>query len=109
MKKYPPTASHHEFMMKQLQDPEFASEYLNACLEENYKNLFLNALRDVLEAQGGMTRIAKAAKINRVSLYKMLHAKGNPGFENILRILKAIGIRFYVRPKKERRSKAKAA
>lgn len=100
--KYPPSVSHHEFMMKQLHDPEFASEYLNACLEENDKELFLKALRDVLEAQGGMTKIAKAAKVNRVSLYKMLQAGGNPGFDNILKLLQAAGIRFYVKPKKTR-------
>ncbi len=107
MKEHLPyVAGFKEDLKRELRNPAFASEFLNACLEENDKDLFLNALRDVLEAQGGMTKIAKAAKINRVSLYKMLHAKGNPGFENILRILKVIGIRFYVSPKKERRPKA---
>jgi probable addiction module antidote protein len=89
-----PAVSHHEFLMKFLKDPEAASEYLNAALEAGDKKAFLMALRNVIEARGGMTRIARKSKINRVSLYKMLSGNGNPGFGNILLILQIAGIRF---------------
>ncbi len=102
MRKNSPVAGYQEFLIEQLRDPEVAAEYLNACLEENDKELFLRAFRNVLTAYGGMTKIAKAAKLNRVSLYKMLHAEGNPGFDNVLKLLQALGIRFYVKPKKSR-------
>ena len=105
MKKYAPAVrGFKKDLNRRLRDPDFAAEFLNACLEENDKQLFLKALRDVLEAHGGMTQIAKAAKLNRVSLYKMLHPEGNPGFDNVLKLLQVVGIRFYVKPKKSRHS-----
>ena len=92
------TVSYQDDLIRFLHNPEAASAYLNAALEEGDKDFFLQALRNVLEAQGGMTRFARAAKLNRVSLYKMLGSKGNPGFESILRLLKAAGVRFTVAP-----------
>lgn len=109
MKKIARAIPFDDLLVKNLGNSEFAVEYLNACLEEGDKELFLDAVRKVVESQGGMTKVAKAAKLNRVSLYKMLHSKGNPGFENILRLLQAIGIRFYVKPKKMTKLKRKAA
>ncbi|OGW88643.1 MAG: transcriptional regulator [Omnitrophica bacterium RIFCSPLOWO2_01_FULL_50_24] len=98
--------SHHDELIKILKDPQEASAYLNAALEAGDKKAFLMALRNVLEAHGGMTRISDRAKINRVSLYKMLSRDGNPGFENLLTLLNVVGIRFQVtaRPKSRRRA-----
>lgn len=94
-----PAVSYHEELMKILKDPQEASTYLNAALEAGDKKAFLLALRNVLEARGGMTRISRRADIHRVSLYKMLSKNGNPGFENILRLLQISGIRLQVVPK----------
>ena len=91
--------SYHEELIKILKDPEEASAYLNAALEAGDKKAFLMALRNVLEAQGGMTKMSDRSKINRVSLYKMLSHNGNPAFENVLRLLQTAGIRFRVVPK----------
>ena len=90
-----PFVDHYERLIKELRaDPELASEYLNAALEAGDKKAFLMALRNVIEARGGMSRVARASKMNRVSLYKMLSGNGNPGFGNILLILQTAGIRF---------------
>ena len=94
----PPLVRYRDRLIRALGNPEEASAYLNAALDEGDKDFFLKALRDVIEAQGGMSKFAKAAKLNRVSAYKMLGAHGNPGFESILRILKAAGVRFQVSP-----------
>ena len=99
MREYPPAVSHHDLLIKELKaDPELASEYLNAALEAGDKKAFLMALRNVIEARGGMTRAARASKINRVSLYKMLSGNGNPGFGNILLLLHIAGIGFKIVP-----------
>ncbi len=87
---------YQEDLINDLRDPNEASTYLNAALEDGDKEAFLLALRNVLEAQGGMGKISDRSKINRVSLYKMLSPNGNPGFESILTILKTVGIRFEV-------------
>ena len=108
MKKYPPWGDYHADLIELLKDPERASGYLNASLEAGDREAFLMALRNVLEAQGGITKIAKAAKLNRVSLYKMLGVKGNPGFDNVLKLLHTVGIRFTVTPTKKK-SRPKAA
>ena len=95
MKVFPPAVSYHDWLIKRLKaDPEEASEYLNAALEAGDKKAFLMALRNVIEARGGMTKFARASKINRVSLYKMLSGKGNPGFLNILTVLQHAGFGF---------------
>ncbi len=99
--KIPPAVSHHDWLIKRLKaDPELAAEYLNAALEAGDKKAFLMALRNVIEAHGGMTRAARKSKIHRVSLYKMLSGNGNPGFLNILVLLQHAGIRLQVSPKK---------
>lgn len=93
-----PAVDHYEELKKFLKDPVEASAYLNAALEAGDKKAFLLALKNVLEARGGMTEISRQAKINRVSLYKMLSSNGNPVFENILRLLRITGIRLRVVP-----------
>ena len=95
MKVFPPAVSHHDWLIKRLKaDPEEASGYLNAALEAGDKKAFLMALKNVIEARGGMTRVARSTKINRVSLYKMLSPNGNPGFLNIMILLQHAGIHF---------------
>jgi DNA-binding phage protein len=37
-------------------------------------------MRDVVEAQGGMTRAARLAGLNRESLYRQLSRRGNPSY-----------------------------
>ena len=93
---------YYEWLYKELKDPEEAAAYLNAALEAGDKEAFLLALRNVLIAQAGMTKISDRTKINRVSLYKMLSKNGNPGFENIMRLLQTAGIRFQIIPKSKK-------
>lgn len=91
-----PAVNYHEELMRALKNPEEASAYLNAALEAGDKKAFLLALRNVIEAHGGMTRISDKSKMNRVSLYKMLSRDGNPSFENVLHLLQTVGIRFRI-------------
>jgi probable addiction module antidote protein len=97
--KIKPAVSYREYLLKTLNDPEEAAEYLNAALEAGDKKAFLMALKNVIDARGGMTRIAKTSKIHRVSLYKMLSAGGNPGFGNVLLLLQIAGICFKATPR----------
>jgi probable addiction module antidote protein len=99
--------SYHKTLIEDLRkDPQEAIGYLNAALEDGDKEVFLLALRDVLEAFGGMTKISRSSKLHRVSLYKMLSKKGNPGIESIIAVLNAIGIQFRVAEKNSRLRRA---
>lgn len=50
--------SYKKDLVKQLRDPEFAAEYLSQMLEEKDPEAFLVALRDVVEAYGGIGALA---------------------------------------------------
>ncbi len=94
----------NETFQSELQDPDFAVGYLEAALEEGLET-FLLALRNVTEANGGMTNLSKMTELGRESMYKSLSADGNPQFRTLQLILKAMGMRFSVTreddPKKE--------
>lgn len=84
-----------------LQDPEKASVYLNAVLEDevdNEEELFLLALRAVAEAQG-MKKLASDAELKRESLYRMLSVQGNPRLSSLRAVLRALGLRLAVEVK----------
>lgn len=89
------SVSHHDRLIESLKDdPEFAEEYLNAAFEEEDPKYFLKALRNVVEALYGMTEASKKTKLNRVTLYRILSDSGNPRWESIFDLIKAIGFRF---------------
>lgn len=73
--------------------PGYAAKYLAAAADDS-DEAFLVALRDVASARTGMTRLAKAARVNRVNLYRMLSEEGNPGIRNIRAILRALGLKI---------------
>ena len=73
-------------LLKALQDPAEAAEYLNAALEEGSNELFLLALRNVAEARG-MKKLATEARLNRESMYRMLSEQGNPQLSSLSAVL----------------------
>ena len=89
--------SHDEAIVRQLRkDPDFAAEYLKAALEdEDEPRVLLIALRHLAQAQG-IARVAKAAGIERESLYRALSARGNPRLSTLVAVTRAIGLRLTV-------------
>ncbi len=82
-------------LLKALQDPAEAAEYLNASLEEASNELFLLALRNVAEAHG-MKKLAEDSRLNRESMYRMLSEQGNPQFASLTAILRELGLKLSV-------------
>ena len=85
-------------LLKALQDPTEAAEYLNAALEEGSNEIFLLALRNVAEAHG-MKRLAEDAQLNRESMYRMLSDQGNPQLASLTAILQELGLKLSVEVK----------
>jgi len=85
-----------EDLLEQLKDPEFAASYLAQVLEFGDNAAFLIALRDVVEAGGGVSTVAQQARIQRQSLYKALSKRGNPTLTTLQEILKPLGLRVSV-------------
>jgi probable addiction module antidote protein len=69
-------------------------EYLEAAIEDGDPAVIAIALGNIARAKG-MTKIARKAGIGRVSLYKALSPDGNPEFATVLKVVKALGLRFH--------------
>lgn len=80
-----------------LKTPQDMAAYLEASLEEGDAAFVAKALGDIARAKG-MTKVAKEAGLSRESLYKSLSGDRTPGFDTILRVLKALGIKLHVEP-----------
>lgn len=52
------------------------------------------ALGDIARAKG-MTQVARDAGLSRESLYKALGENGNPSFATVLKVARAIGVKFH--------------
>lgn len=96
--KRKPSISHDEAMVRELRDnPEFAAEYLRAALEDDDEpGVLLIALRRIAEARGGIAKVAKAAGIERESLYRALSRRGNPRLSTLVAVTKAVGLKLTV-------------
>ena len=85
-----------DYLLNRLQDPATAAAYLNAAVEEDDPGAFLQALRNVTEARGGVARIADLTGLNRQQLYRTLSENGNPELRSLSKILGVSGLRFAV-------------
>ena len=83
-------------LLKRLRDPEYAAEYLAQVLAEKDNEAFLIALKDVVEAAGGVGNLAGRVGLKRPSLYKILSKHGNPTLATLQEILKPLGLRISV-------------
>ena len=80
-----------------LDDDEAIGEYMTAALEANDPGLLLLALSDVAKAKG-MAQVAKDAGLGRESLYKALAPGAKPRFETVMKVARALGVRFTAQP-----------
>jgi probable addiction module antidote protein len=85
-----------DYLTESLKNPKEAAGYLNAALEDSDIDGFLEALRNVVKAQGGMTILAKRTKKGRESLYKTISKTGNPFLRNTNEILHVLGFQLAV-------------
>ena len=95
------SSDYNDFLFEQLQDLEFAAGYLNECLKEG-ESTFLLALKDIVEAHGGIGNLAKRTELNREGLYKMLSESGNPTLSSLYVILSSLGIELQFTKKEEK-------
>ena len=79
-----------------LRNPDEMAAYLEACIEEaNGDAAFIaKALGDIARAKG-MSQVARDAGLSRESLYKALSGERTPGFDTILKVIKALGLELH--------------
>jgi probable addiction module antidote protein len=80
-----------------LKTSEDLALYLEACIEEaGDDSAFIVKALGVVARAHGMTQLAKATGLGRESLYKALSGEGNPSFDTILKVTKALGLQLHV-------------
>jgi len=95
----PPAVDYYkEYLLPTLKDLDRAAGYLTAALEEG-EDVFLLAVRNVVDAHGGMRQLAKATRLNRENLYDMLSDRGNPRLSSLAMILDSLGLEIQFRKK----------
>lgn len=96
--------SYQDYLIDSLKDPVEAAGYLNAALEGGDINVFLLALQNVVQAQGGVSALAEKTNKSRTSLYKTLSENGNPYLKSANELLGAMGMHLSVVPNERRAS-----
>ena len=92
---------------KYLGDDEAIAEYITEALVTSDIDTITHAIGVAAKARG-MTDIAKETGLSRESLYKALSGEGDPRFETIYLVLKALGLRLVAEPDVETKDKRAA-
>ena len=95
-----------DYHIEQLRDPEDAKIYLSVAFEDYEKNedidAFLLAVRDVAEAQGGLSQLAERLSFTDEGLSKVLSENGNPQLNTMRKILRELGFKFSIEARENR-------
>ena len=97
-----PSLPYEDWLIGQLKNPAEAAVYLETVIEEGDQAAIMLALRQVAQAQGGVAKIARKAKLTREATYKMLSKSGNPELRSLIAVLEASGLRIAVKPIEKR-------
>ena len=95
--------NYEEGLKVRLSDPVYAKEYLSIALEEYDadKNIeaFLLAIEDVVNAQGGLSKLGSQIKLSREDLHAVFSEKATlqfKAFEAMGAILHGLGFKFSI-------------
>jgi probable addiction module antidote protein len=95
-----------DYHIEQLRDPDDAKIYLSVAFEDYEKNedidAFLLAVRDVAEAQGGLSQLAERLSFTDEGLNKVLSENGNPQLNTMRKILHELGFKFSIEARENR-------
>lgn len=75
-----------------LETPEDIAQFLEAVLEEETDPAIIASALGVAARAKGMSDLARATGLDRASLYKALSEDGNPSFDTIVKVVKALGL-----------------
>lgn len=87
-----------------LDTQEARAEYLSLAAKQGD---FLPALDTVVRSMG-VTKVAKAAKVSRSSLYKSLGGAGKTEFATVLKLASAVGLEISFNPVNGKKARPKA-
>lgn len=77
-----------------LEDEEDIQEYLNAAIDEDDTKYLFKALGNIARARN-MSQLSKEVGMSREGIYKALSGEGNPSFQTVSKITKALGLKIH--------------
>jgi probable addiction module antidote protein len=80
-----------------LENEESIADYLNTALEHPNPEVLLLAVKNIARARG-MTQLAQDTGLGRESLYKSLSEGAKPRYDTIMKVVRALGVKFYAKP-----------
>ena len=95
----PKSTSYHEALIEDLKDPLEAASYIEVVLEEGDSIMLSKALKNIIEAQGGIDKFSDQIQQCYEKLDQMLLEKGNIEFSYLSTLLDALGLQFAVKVK----------
>lgn len=82
-----------------LKTPEDIAAFVQAVIEEDGDDAaFVAKALGVAARAKGMSELARETGLDRASLYKALSDEGNPTFDTIAKVIRALGLRISVEP-----------
>lgn len=103
----------HEFLIEKLTDREEAIGYLQISLEEYLVDgdtpFFLKGIRNVVEAQGGISEVAKQAGITPKAVSEFLSSRDPLHLGTLNAVLKALGWQLSIEPLSAERNSSELA
>lgn len=91
-----------EYLIEKLADRESAINYLQAILEDYQifedSSVVLRSLHTVVEAQGGVSKLAKQTNMQPEILDKVINDKDTPLIDVLACVLKALGYQLSIQP-----------
>lgn len=91
-----------ECLIERIADPERAIGYLRAILDDyqvyRERTVVLRALQTVVEAQGGVSKVAKQVDMDPQLLLKVLSNEDTPLIDALEIVLKALGYQLSIKP-----------
>jgi len=94
-KQYKNSVSWDEILIRELQDEEFAKDFLNDSFLEYINNgnfnIFFKALERVVKARMSVRQFAKEAELDRTNLHALFNGKKKPQLRTLLKILAKLG------------------
>ena len=90
---------HDESMVEVFRkEPDFAIAVLNSILEDgDDQGELLILLRQMTKAFGGVSAVARKAKLNQTQLYRTLSQNGNPSLNSLVAILRSMKLQLVVK------------
>jgi probable addiction module antidote protein len=89
-----------------LDNKEKQAAYISAALETGDAEFVRDALSIVARARG-MAQVAQDAQLSRESLYKALGQNGNPEFNTVMNVVRALGLTLSAHPARPKRASGK--